>query len=51
MQIIGKPAGKRGGARIITCVKVLNEKVYLLSFYDKSEQSNNEELDVLLKGL
>ncbi len=51
MQITGKPAGKRDGARIITCVKVLNEKVYLLSIYDKSEQSNNEELDVLLKGL
>jgi mRNA-degrading endonuclease RelE of RelBE toxin-antitoxin system len=51
MQITGKPAGKRGGARVITFVKVINEKIYLLSIYDKSEQSNNEELDVLLRGL
>ena len=51
MQVTGKPSGKRGGARVITFVKVVNEKIYLLSIYDKAEQSNNEELDVLLKGL
>ncbi|MCW3106854.1 MAG: hypothetical protein JWQ09_1360 [Segetibacter sp.] len=51
MQITGKPAGKRGGARIITYVKVVNKKVYLLSIYDKSEQSNNNELDALLKQI
>lgn len=51
MQITGKPAGKRGGAKVITCVKVINEKIYLLSIYDKAEQSNNEELDLLLKDL
>lgn len=51
MQITGKRSGKRGGARIITYVKVVNEKVYLLSIYDKSEQSNNDDLDVLLTQL
>ncbi len=51
MKITGKPAGKRGGARIITFVKVIGEKVYLLSIYDKADQANNEELDNLLKYL
>ena len=51
MQITGKSSGKSGGARIITFVKVVDEKVYLLSIYDKAEQSNNQELDVLLKHL
>lgn len=49
MQITGKSSGKSGGARIITYVKVVDEKIYLLSIYDKAEQSNNQELDVLLK--
>ena len=51
MKITGKSAGKRGGARIITFVKVIGEKVYLLSIYDKADQANNEELDNLLKYL
>lgn len=51
MKITGKPAGKRGGARIITFVKVVAEKVYLLSIYDKADLANNEELDNLLKFL
>lgn len=51
MKITGKPAGKRGGARIITFVKIIDEKVYLLSIYDKGDQSNNDELDILLKYL
>ncbi len=51
MQITGKPAGKRGGARVITFVKVVNEKIYPFSIHDKAEQANNQELDDLLKGL
>lgn len=51
MKITGKPAGKRGGARVITFVKVIDEKVYLLSIYDKAEKSNNDALDELLKHL
>lgn len=36
----GKGKGKRGGARVITCVKVVAETVFLVSIYDKSEQSD-----------
>ena len=51
--IKSKGKGKRGGARIITCVKVIAETVYLVSIYDKSEQSDisDNELDTLLKIL
>ncbi len=38
--IRSKGKGRRGGARIITCVKVIAETVYLVSIYDKSEQSD-----------
>jgi mRNA-degrading endonuclease RelE of RelBE toxin-antitoxin system len=51
IQITGKQSGKRGAGRVITYVAVVNEKAYLLSIYDKSEQSNNSELDRLLKDL
>ncbi len=40
MAIGSKNKGKSGGARVITCVKVVQETVYLLSIYDKSEQGN-----------
>lgn len=51
MKITGKSSGKSDGARIITFVKIVDEKVYLLSIYDKAERSNNEALDILLKQL
>ncbi|GHB84772.1 type II toxin-antitoxin system RelE/ParE family toxin [Persicitalea jodogahamensis] len=38
--IRSKGKGKRGGARVITCVKIVAETVYLVSIYDKSEQSD-----------
>lgn len=38
--IKSKGKGKRGGARVITCVKVIAETVFLVSIYDKSEQSD-----------
>ena len=38
--IRSKGKGKRGGARVITYVKVVAETVYLVSIYDKSEQSD-----------
>jgi mRNA-degrading endonuclease RelE of RelBE toxin-antitoxin system len=37
--IRSKGTGKLGGARVITCVVAVREEVYLLSIYDKSEQS------------
>ncbi len=51
MAISSKNKGKSGGSRVITCVKVLDEKVFLLSIYDKSEKENIEDnkLKSLLK--
>jgi mRNA-degrading endonuclease RelE of RelBE toxin-antitoxin system len=50
LAISSKGKGKSGGARVITCVKVVGETVYLLSIYDKAEQDTvkNNELDTLL---
>ena len=39
MAIASKGAGKRGGARVVTYVRVVNETVFLLAIYDKSEQA------------
>lgn len=49
--IASKGKGKSGGARIITCVKIVETVVYLLTIFDKSEQENisNKELGELLK--
>ena len=41
--IKSKGKGKRGGARVITYVKVVQNKVFLVSIYDKSEQSDITE--------
>ena len=49
LSIKSKGKGKRGGARVITNVKVVHNKVYLVSIYDKSEQSDisDEEMSRL----
>ncbi len=51
--IKSKGRGKSGGARIITCVKIVNETVFLLSIYDKSEKESLEdgELTLMLEYL
>lgn len=51
MRIKSKQTGKSGGARIITCVKIVNEKIFLLTIYDKSEQESisDQERDALLR--
>ena len=49
MAIASKNKGKSGGSRVITCVKVVNETVFLLSIYDKSEKESIE--DSKLKSL
>jgi mRNA-degrading endonuclease RelE of RelBE toxin-antitoxin system len=51
MAISSKGKGKSGGARVITCVKVVKETVYLLAIFDKSEKSSldDSELDFLLE--
>ena len=47
LAIKSKKQGKSGGARVITCVKVIDQKVYLLSIYDKSELSNITDKELL----
>jgi hypothetical protein len=38
LAIASKGKGKSGGARVITLVRVVKSKVYLVSIYDKSDQ-------------
>lgn len=50
LAIRSKSKGKSGGARIITCVKITETTVYLLSIFDKSDKetiSNNELFELL----
>ncbi len=53
LAIRSKSSGKSGGARIITLVQVQNERVLLLTIYDKSEREDlrhgelKELLDIL----
>ena len=53
MAITSKGKGKSGGSRIITCVKIEKEIIYLLTIYDKSECEDLEdcELKTLLKQI
>jgi len=50
MAITSEGKGKSGGSRIITCVKVVDKDVYLLTIYDKSDKDkiSDKELDRLL---
>lgn len=51
MAISSKGKGKSSGSRIISCVKIVAESVFLLSNYDKSDKESisDKELDNLLK--
>lgn len=51
LAIASKGKGKSGGARVITFVKVVKEKVYLVSIYDKGQLDNltKEQITGLLK--
>ncbi|MCH5600265.1 type II toxin-antitoxin system RelE/ParE family toxin [Niabella ginsengisoli] len=40
LAIKSKGKGKSGGARVITCVKIIQSTVYLLSIYDKAGFEN-----------
>jgi len=46
LAITSKGKGKSGGARIITHIQVMESKIYLLSIYDKSEQSTITEKEI-----
>ena len=51
MGIKAKRTGKSGGARVITCVKLVEDTIFLLTIYDKSEQEtiSDNERDELLR--
>jgi len=51
MAITSKGKGKSGGSRVITCVKIVDHDVYLLSIYDKGDKESisDKELDGLLR--
>jgi mRNA-degrading endonuclease RelE of RelBE toxin-antitoxin system len=51
LAISSKGKGKSGGSRVITCVKIVDDTLFLLSIYDKSEKSSisENELDDLLE--
>ena len=50
LNISSKKKGKRGGARVITYVQIVETTVFLLTIYDKSDKeslSDNELADLL----
>lgn len=51
LKISSKKAGKSGGARVITYVRILLKRIVLLDIYDKSEKDSisEKELSALLK--
>jgi mRNA-degrading endonuclease RelE of RelBE toxin-antitoxin system len=51
MGITSKGKGKSGGSRIITCVRIHQNKMSLLTIYDKSEREDisDAELKILLR--
>ena len=53
LSIASKGKGKSGGLRIITNIVVIENNIYLLSIYDKSEKDNvtDKELKELLKHI
>ena len=53
MAISSKGRGKSGGARVITHLQVVDEKIFLIAIYDKSELSNisEKEIDERLKRI
>ena len=53
LAIKSKGKGKSGGARVITYVAIIEQTIYLLAIYDKSQAANISESDLanLLKEL
>ena len=45
--IASKGKGKSGGARVITHIQIVNQTVFLLTIYDKSEQENLTDKEML----
>ncbi|MCV9388586.1 type II toxin-antitoxin system RelE/ParE family toxin [Reichenbachiella ulvae] len=53
LSITSKGKGKSGGARVITHLHITATTIYLIYIYDKSEQENisDKEILELIKGL
>jgi hypothetical protein len=53
MRIASKGRGKSGGARLITCVRIVGNVVWLLTIYDKSEKASvtDKELSDLVSRI
>ncbi len=53
LPISSKGKGKSAGARVITCVRIVEETLFLLTIFDKSDMENisDKELKSLLKFL
>jgi hypothetical protein len=53
MRIRSKGNGKSGGARVITCVHVIGEVVWLLTIFDKSDRESisDKELKALVAAI
>ena len=53
LAITSSRKGKSGGARVITLVKVIDKKVFLITIYSKSERESisKEELERQIKDL
>ena len=51
MVITSKGKGKSGGSRVISCVKIVEDSVFLLSIYNKSDKESvsDKELNDLLQ--
>ncbi|HZY36864.1 MAG TPA: type II toxin-antitoxin system RelE/ParE family toxin [Mucilaginibacter sp.] len=47
MAITSKKKGKSGGARVITYVKIVDENIYLISIYDKSDTDTISDDEIL----
>ena len=53
LAIKSKGKGKRGGARVMTLVKIVNQTVYLFSIYNKGEKDDisDQEIQELIKDI
>jgi mRNA-degrading endonuclease RelE of RelBE toxin-antitoxin system len=53
MNISSKAKGKSGGARVVTCVRIVRKTVYLIAIFDKSDYAtlSDSELKERLKQI
>ena len=53
LAIRSKVKGRSGGARVVTCVYTMEETVWLLTIFDKSDKASvsDKELKELLAGI